>query len=66
MMEAALDARGESMRGGERGSPLSYRGSGEIMVPEKRFKTCFRSKCQVSNLIVKASLTYFCNILLQF
>ena len=52
------------MRGGV---PLSYRGSGgsppgkiwEIVVPEKRFQACLRSKCQVSNLILKASLTYF-------
>ena len=27
-------------------------------MPEKRFKAWFRSKCQVSNLILKASLTY--------
>ena len=31
----------------------------EIVVPEKRFKACFRSNCLVSNLILKASLTYF-------
>ena len=29
------------------------------MVPEKRFKACFKPKCLVSNLILKASLTYF-------
>ena len=28
-------------------------------MPEKRFEACFGSKCQVSNLILKASLTYF-------
>ena len=52
MMQAVLAAMGESMRGD---FPLSFRGSGvspgkiwEIVVPEKRFKVCFRSKCQVS------------------
>ena len=64
MMEAALAARGGEY---ERGCPLSYRGSGgdapgkiwELMVPEKRFYACFRSKCPVSNFNLKASLTYF-------
>ena len=73
------DVSGVSLKGGEyeRGSPLSFRGPGgsppgkiwEIVVPEKRFKACFRSKCLVSNLILKASLTIcniLCNILLQF
>ena len=29
------------------------------MVPEKRFSACFGSNFQISNLILKASLTYF-------
>ena len=37
---------------------LGVRKIREIVVPERRFKACFRSKCQVSNLILKASLTY--------
>ena len=57
------------MQGGEyeRGFPPLIWGSGgyprgknwEIVVPENRFLACFRSKCQVSNLILKAGLTYF-------
>ena len=51
------------MRGG---LPLSYRGPGEISREKfgklwcrrSVFQACFRSKWQVSNLILKASLTY--------
>ena len=65
MVYAVLAARGESMRGG---LPLSYRGSrgispgekfGKLWCRKNVFQACFRSKFQVSNLILKASLTYF-------
>ena len=64
------DVSGISLKGGEyeRGvSPSHLGGPGEI--PREKFgklwcrrsvfKACFRLKCLVSNLILKASLTYF-------
>ena len=48
------------MRGG---LPLSFRGPGEklgkLWCRRSVFKACFRSKCLVLNLVLKASLTYF-------
>ena len=74
------DVSGLSLKGGEyeRGSPLSFRGPGgcppgkiweNCGAREAFLKACFRSKCLVSNLILKASLpicNILCNILLQF
>ena len=52
------------MRGG---LPFSFRGLGgdprekfgKLWCRRSVFKACFRSKCLVLNLILKASLTYF-------
>ena len=61
---SGVSRKGESMRGG---LPLSYRGPGgdppknfgKLCCRRSIFEACLRSKCQVSNLILKASLTHF-------
>ena len=46
------DVSGVSLKGGE------YE-RGKLWCRRSVFKACFRLKCLVSNLILKASLTYF-------
>ena len=55
------DVSGGSRKGGEceRGSPPRTENFGKLWCRRSVFQVCFRSKCRVSNLILKASLTYF-------